>query len=280
MEWRCEWCGKPHEEDDPPCDNCGHGKFEKAVVRQTDLAEGNERETTLVWVCTDCGREHPKHSPPCSRCGNVELEKQRQHVDEAELTAPGYLDLLTPQYLAAFLFTLLVAAVFVSGVLGIVDVPGFDQGGEVENVPGNKTTAGETDIADIEEAYVSALNGRFQEQNDGTLERNEELDELATRYNQRSIKAAVADGQQVDEQEFSNRLSDVCQVGQGAPEISLQTVSIEFTGNETAKELGERITWKMLEEHVFGPAFGANAIGVDIHYLDGQLYVAQFLCET
>ncbi|MFC7058003.1 hypothetical protein [Halovenus salina] len=70
MEWRCEWCGKPHEEDDPPCDNCGHGQFEKAVVRQTDLSEEGSQEATIVWVCPDCGREHPKHAPPCSRCGN------------------------------------------------------------------------------------------------------------------------------------------------------------------------------------------------------------------
>jgi ribosomal protein L40E len=87
MEWRCEWCGKPHAENDPPCDNCGHGSFERAVVRRTDLAGGNENPDTMtVWVCTACGREHPKHSPPCSRCNNGTLEQQEKRVDESNLT--------------------------------------------------------------------------------------------------------------------------------------------------------------------------------------------------
>ena len=85
MEWRCEWCGKPHEENDPPCDNCGHGSFERAVVRRTDLA-GGDPDTMTVWVCTACGREHPKHSPPCSRCNNGTLEQQEKRVDESNLT--------------------------------------------------------------------------------------------------------------------------------------------------------------------------------------------------
>jgi hypothetical protein len=87
MEWRCEWCGKPHEEDDPPCDNCGHGKFERAVVRQGSSSNSG---STVVWVCTDCGREHTKHSPPCSRCNNATLERQEKTISDADLTKrPG-----------------------------------------------------------------------------------------------------------------------------------------------------------------------------------------------
>jgi uncharacterized OB-fold protein len=87
MEWRCEWCGKPHEENDPPCDNCGHGKFERAVVRQGSSGNAN---STVVWVCTDCGREHTKHSPPCSRCNNSTLERQEKTISDDELTdRPG-----------------------------------------------------------------------------------------------------------------------------------------------------------------------------------------------
>ncbi len=91
MEWRCDWCGKPHEEDDPPCDNCGHGSFERAVVPRPDLAaDVSNPDTTTVWVCTNCGREHPKHSPPCSRCNNAQLERQEKRIDESNLTAmPG-----------------------------------------------------------------------------------------------------------------------------------------------------------------------------------------------
>lgn len=88
MKWRCEWCGKPHEADDPPCDNCGHGKFENAVVRQAgDTADSN---AMTVWVCTECGREHPKNSPPCSRCTNAKLEQREKVITEENLTArPG-----------------------------------------------------------------------------------------------------------------------------------------------------------------------------------------------
>lgn len=87
MEWRCEWCGKPHEENDPPCDNCGHGKFERAVVRQGSAGDAN---STVVWVCTDCGREHTKHSPPCSRCNNATLERQEKTISDEDLTKyPG-----------------------------------------------------------------------------------------------------------------------------------------------------------------------------------------------
>jgi rubrerythrin len=85
MEWRCEWCGKPHAEDDPPCDNCGHGSFERAVVPAApEEADPDDSGGggPLVWVCADCGREHPRNNPPCSRCGGMTLEKRRQTFDE------------------------------------------------------------------------------------------------------------------------------------------------------------------------------------------------------
>lgn len=89
MEWRCEWCGKPHEENDPPCDNCGHGSFEKAIVRQV-AGDTTDADSMTVWVCTECGREHPKNSPPCSQCNNATLERETVRIDESNLTdAPG-----------------------------------------------------------------------------------------------------------------------------------------------------------------------------------------------
>ena len=67
MDWRCEWCEKPHEENDPPCDNCGHGSFEKAVRQVNhEVVPGG-----TVWVCQDCGRSHQRNSPPCKRCGGA-----------------------------------------------------------------------------------------------------------------------------------------------------------------------------------------------------------------
>jgi hypothetical protein len=278
MEWRCEWCGKPHEENDPPCDNCGHGKFEEAVVRQTDLASDDGPETTLVWVCTDCGREHPKNAPPCSRCGNTKLEKQRQRVDDEDLSAPGYLDLVTPRYLAAVSVVLLAAVVFVLGYTGVVDVPGIDQGGvpDVEDVPGNATTAGEIDLAAVEESYVTTLNERLQQQGDQGLQRSTTLDEIATWINQESVKAQSTGRVDIDGERLRDLLFDECRTINS--DTAQQVLFVNVTGEETPEQVGERVATRMLENSQFGPADTENTLGVDVHYLDGELYVRQFVC--
>jgi 3'-5' exoribonuclease len=85
MEWRCAWCGKPHEENDPPCDNCGHGEFEKAVVPMAPDDEADDGETMTQWVCQECGNEHPKHTPPCDRCGGGPLERREITYDESQV---------------------------------------------------------------------------------------------------------------------------------------------------------------------------------------------------
>lgn len=96
MKWRCDWCGKPHERNDPPCDNCGHHSFERAVVPSVPDDGGGPIE----WVCTECGRSHPRHSPPCSRCGHTTLEKREgseaeggvdpvADADEGDADGPG-----------------------------------------------------------------------------------------------------------------------------------------------------------------------------------------------
>lgn len=86
MEWRCEWCGKPHEADDPPCDNCGHGSFERAVAPVAPEGEGGP----TVWVCTECGRDHPRNTPPCSRCGAMTLEQDEQTYEEGDPIGPEH----------------------------------------------------------------------------------------------------------------------------------------------------------------------------------------------
>lgn len=278
MEWRCKWCGKPHEENDPPCDNCGHGQFEKAIVRRTDLAEEAEREATLVWVCTDCGREHPKHAPPCSRCGNTTLEKQRQHVDEGELTAPGYLDLATPRYLAAVGLTLAVAAVFVLGFVGVLDLPGFDRGGvpDVDGVPGNSTAAGEIDLGTVEEAYVTALNDRLASDGHQRLERSSSLDEIATYDNQQVLKWVVADGPPRDEEQVVDLLWNQCsEIDSG----QFQTTAVVALDNESEpQQLAESFVTQVVDSESFEPPESADIVGVDVHNIDGQLYLRQFVC--
>ena len=91
MEWRCEWCGKPHEENDPPCDECGHGSFERAVVPTGPEGDGE----TLLWICPECGREHVRNNPPCSRCGNMTLEAHEGYPEEPEPDDGGLLDAIS-----------------------------------------------------------------------------------------------------------------------------------------------------------------------------------------
>lgn len=66
----CGECGKPHDRDDPPCENCGAMVFEPAVVR-ADTVES----TNVDWRCERCGKHHVKNSPPCSSCGHMQFER-------------------------------------------------------------------------------------------------------------------------------------------------------------------------------------------------------------
>jgi ribosomal protein L40E len=328
MEWRCEWCGKPHESDDPPCDNCGHGSYERAVVQRTDLAEGGDPDTMTVWVCTACGREHPKNSPPCSRCNNATLEREEKRVDESnlterpgsanfdtvsaeqttvwvcencgrehtknappcsqcghakleettrridddELSAPSYRDLATPRYLAVLVVTLVLAAVFVLGATGAVDLPGFPDNSVpgVDNVPGNATTTGEVPLADVETAYLGAVGDRRAGEGLDQLERTGRLDAVARYHNQRWVKAEFGEGSRPTDAELGDLLEDECS---GA---SLVFFSHLATGDD-AGPIGDGLADNIASGDP--PLLtDVNLTGVDVHSADGRLYLTQFVC--
>lgn len=328
MEWRCEWCGKPHDEDDPPCDNCGHGSFERAVVRQTDLSAGTDPDTMTVWVCTACGREHPKHSPPCSRCNNATLERREKRVDESnlterpgsaeyktvdadsttlwvcaecgrehakhappcsrcghttlnreekqvaddEITAPGYRELVTPGYLAVLGVTLLLAALFLLGAAGVVDLPGFpdDPVPEVDDVPGNETATGSIPLAAVETAYLDALDERRVGENLDSLERDDHLDEVARYHNQRWVRAEFGDGARPTDAELGDVLEADCD------EAGLVFFSRAVDGDDPTA-LGEQLADELVAGH--SPLLGAvERTGVDVHSADGTLYLSQLVC--
>ncbi len=329
MEWRCEWCGKPHEEDDPPCDNCGHGSFERAVVRRTDLGDGPgadtttvwectecgrehpknappcsrcnnptlerqqkrvdesnlterpgssatgtvEADTTTVWVCTECGREHPKNAPPCSRCNNPTLERQQKQIADSELTAPGYRELLTPRYVAAFGVVLALVCVFALGTTGIVDVPGFpdDSVPEVDGVPGNETTAAGVSLAAVEQGYLDAVADRRADEGVGTLDRRSRLDEIARYYNQRRVKSAAGAGGATD--------IDLGAVLPGdCSEFGVRTLSGPL-GDGNPGETGARLVAAIGEDdpQLFGEL---SLTGVDAHGVGDTLYLTQAFCTT
>ncbi len=287
MEWRCEWCGKPHEENDPPCDNCGHSKFEKAVVRQTDLSE-TETEPTLVWVCTECGRDHPRNSPPCSRCGNLELEKQRQEIDQSELTAPGYMDLVTPRYLLAAGVALALVVVFVLGATGIADIPGFGGGGVpvVDDVPGNGTSAGAISLSTVEDRFTDNLDDRLAAEGQDGVQRNDDLDAVARYLNQKYVQSAYGAGDgspeetEIQDVEIPDSVrttaGDAC--GDGRPSY-FSPVTIDGDAQDASVDsLAEQFTEQFLLRAVTS-SIGGNQIGLDTHQApDGTVLLLVVTC--
>lgn len=271
MKWRCEWCGKPHEENDPPCDNCGHGSFERAVVQQTDLSEGDGQRETIVWVCADCGRPHPKHNPPCSRCGHPTLEKQAQSVDESELSPPGYLDLLTPRYAVGLVVVLGLAAIFLLGVAGIVPLPGFSDGiPSVSDVPGRADTADGLSLSAVEDAYVEELNAAREA--DQNLVRTDQLDEIATFYNQRRVKAVYGEGTTPTSDRMGELLGDSC-----SGQIIQITPALDASGYDSAETLGGAFADRTLAGGVLLES--KSKTGVDAHVgPDGTVYLTQYAC--
>lgn len=189
MKWRCPQCGKPHEKNDPPCDNCGHHKFERAVVPTASADEDHEQ---FVWACTECGRHHQRNNPPCSRCGNAKFEKKPLDDDAFEPgSTAGYLDLVGRVEVGAALVIVALVAVGVLGYLGVINVPGLTPQGPptVENVPGDADTVGDVSLAEVETSVFAELNVDRTPR----LERSGGLDSLATYVNRQTVKNTYTD---------------------------------------------------------------------------------------
>jgi len=337
MEWRCEWCGKPHESDDPPCDNCGHGKFEKAVVRQGPSSTESQNSTT-VWVCTDCGREHPKNSPPCSRCTNAKLERKKKVVTDADLTArpgddnfgttpsdqtmtvwscadcgrehpknsppcsrcggmkleketktveagglgsTGYLDVLTPAYAVALGAVLLLGVAFVLGATGMANIPFFpdDSVPEVENVPGNESTAANgMDLADVEAAYFDIVNEQREDSDLGPVERDDRLDDIAQFHNQQLVKADIEDDNSlVDEGKVDELLFEDCRG------INHRDDTTTMEDGDSAADLGDELFPALLHLHStdqHSDDFTYDSVGIDAHAVGDELYLVEVVCSS
>jgi len=274
MEWRCEWCGKPHEEDEPPCDNCGHGTFEKAVVQQP--ADGPAGGTTTVWVCTECGREHPKHAPPCSRCGNAELERREVGVDDSELVAPGYRDLLTPRYVLGFAVAALFGVVLLLGVTGVVDLPGMADSDvpTVEDVPGSADSYEGVSLDAVETAYLADVQAQLDRTDGPALERDERLDAVATFYNQRWVTSGSDDATVPSDERVVSLLEGRCD-GQI---VRIPGTLAAPTSVDSAESLGQDLADVQFARGEVELPPDATVTGVDVHAADGRLFVTQFVC--
>ncbi|MFB6309070.1 MAG: hypothetical protein ABEH35_07050 [Haloarculaceae archaeon] len=269
MEWRCAWCGKPHEEDDPPCDNCGHNKFERAIQQVTEADP-----TEPVWVCPECGRQHQKNSPPCSRCGHVTLEqRQPDYSDLEEIGGTTYRDVLEPRYVAGFLVAGLLGIVLILGVAGVIDLPGA-AGPQMPDAPSADT--GNLSLAAVERAYVEDLNDRRTGQGADALARDDGLDEVATYYNRRLVESEYGDARPPTAEELNENFDVRCDGEvvflpyQRTPESPVTSYDAAGLADVLGPERGdiEALT-----------ADARSRIGVDVHVApDERVYVTVVAC--
>ena len=272
MKWRCPQCGKPHEKNDPPCDNCGHHKFERAVVPTASVDDDHEQ---FVWACTECGRHHQRNNPPCSRCGNAKFEKKLLNDEDFDPgTTPSYFDLVGPLEAGAALVIVVLVAVGALGYLGVVNVPGLTPQGTptVENVPGNATAVGDLSLAEVEQQVVSDL----EDGSATSIERTGSLDDLATYINRGTVKQTYTDADvdiRSNLQEFDIRCSG--RLGY-LPVQTVEPVNEDATAQSVTTEL-----LPSLDSIRSSESYRLQRVGVDAHAgRDGRVFVTVAFCQT
>jgi len=279
MDWRCEWCEKPHEENDPPCDNCGHGTFVEAGPDVEDeVVPGG-----TVWVCQDCGRTHQKNNPPCKRCGGADFELRAAGdvSDPMDDIGTRWRDVLEPRYVAGYAVVAVLLGVLVLSTLGVVSLPGVGTTPEltVPDAPGEAETVGNLSLSAVEDAYVTELNERRTSEGADAVTRNTSADEAAAYYNKRLVDAYAGDGERPDPDSVS-RVSAGCENPvrisyRVAPDRTGQSVA-EF-GNET------QLATALVDSYVQrGEPFRSapnGHVGVDVHVApDDTVFVTHVLC--
>ena len=282
MEWRCEWCGKPHEENDPPCDNCGHGTYERAVTQVNhEVVEGEP-----VWVCQDCGREHVKNSPPCKRCGGSDFERRfgPPETDPVDEIGTGWLDVIEAKYVVGYLAVAALLALILLTTLGVVSLPGLGTATSgpppaVPAAPGSATTASGLDLAATEDAYVSVLNDRRTAAGVASLGRNETADTAAAYYNKARVASQYDDGD-APSREALSRFPLACE----RPTVVSYVVAYDRTPQSVSDFPDERALATDLLDSYFerGAPFRAaetGTVGVDVHVApDGRVFVTYVVC--
>ncbi|MDS0279902.1 hypothetical protein NDI85_19135 [Halomicroarcula sp. S1AR25-4] len=286
MEWRCEWCGKPHEENDPPCDNCGHGTYERAVqpVGPTRSADG-EVHGGSVWVCQDCGRQHQRNSPPCRRCGSANFERERvADTDPMADIGTSWRDVLEPKYVAGYAAVAVLLGVVLLSVFGVVTLPGFGSEAaagppEIPSAPGSADTADGLSLAATEDAYLDALNERRTSEGAGALTRNATADDAAAYYNKAIVAARAGDGSGPEQNAFE-RFGLACE----RPNIVAYQVAYDRTGRsvsdfDSEAALAASLVDSYVERGNRFRAAEAGTVGVDIHVApDGSVFVTYVVC--
>ncbi|SEW32554.1 hypothetical protein [Natrinema salifodinae] len=299
MKWRCAWCGKPHAENEPPCDECGHNAFEKAVVRASDAnatdgdsGSGPESstgaETTgtstgtgtvdtgpdYVWTCPNCGREHVRNTPPCSRCGNPDLERVEQTYDglERDLTAPTWFEVAKP-YLPILAAIGLVIALFATGIVSPSILPGIGSPSPPD-APGDGDQKAGIDL----EIAAAEIHERLDEERDESAARAYD-DGLAAyaEYQNRAYVAVEFDDAEPDAADPGDFDHDCSEPPVDAPMI-VSDLSVEDYPDEAA--FADDVATALLSSR-FGDEVrsGFDAEGIDVHVApNDDLYVFYAAC--
>lgn len=274
MEWRCTWCGKPHAENDPPCDNCGHNAFERAIVRaEADESAGSssgtvDTGTTYVWSCSDCGRDHVKHNPPCSRCGNPILEKTEQTYDDVDrdLATPSWLEAAKP-YTPILGVVALVVALFATGIVSPSILPEVGEP-TPPDAPGDGAEAAGIDLEETE----TEIHDRLEEDREESRTYDEGLAAYAEYHNRAYVAIQYDDAkvEQVSLSDFGVDCRGELDEGQLPYALSLENYDDE---SELADGVVEVIR---LSDSVTGTGFDAE--GMDLHVVNGAVYVFYGAC--
>lgn len=279
MKWRCTWCGKPHAENDPPCDNCGHNVFEKAIVREgVDESAASSSETagtgtvdtgtTYVWRCQNCGRDHVRNNPPCARCGSHDLEKTEQTYDDVdrELETSSWLELARPYAPIVAVFVLIVA-LFATGIIPLSIIPGVGAPSPPD-APGEGAEAAGIDLEETE----LAVHDRLEADRETGRTYDDGLAAYAEYYNRAlvAIEYSDADPDPVEPSEF-----DVDCGGDVATERALVGRSIEEY--DDGADLADAVAQTLRSTDSATDA-GFDIEGMDLHVVDGSVYLFYAAC--
>jgi hypothetical protein len=276
--FRCAWCGKPQTRNDPPCDNCGHHKFERAVVPAApDPGEDYQREP--VWVCPECGRTHQKNSPPCRRCGNATLERHVPTDEDyaEELAGTSYLDILEPRYVAGFAVAFVGLAALVLAAAGVITLPGMGGGDlTVTDVPGSGEEIDGVALADVETAYLDAIDERRTDAGREAFERVDRLDAVSRFATQRRVKAVYGDGQPASGDRIVDATGDAC----GTDEVTLRLYRAEVdSGGQSAEDIAAALVGQVTARDSTPVGADGTLTGVDVHAgPDGRVFLTQLVC--
>ncbi|WP_423999294.1 hypothetical protein ACOZ4I_10585 [Haloarcula salina] len=282
MKWRCEWCGKPHEENDPPCDNCGHGTFEEAVTQVNhEVVEGGPR-----WVCLDCGRQHQKNSPPCNRCGGSNFERRTGPPEDDPLDEikTGWLDVLEAKYVLGYVTVALVIGIVLLGLVAGVPLPGFQSETPagpppIPDAPGQADTVNSLSLAEVEDIYVEVYNVRRSSISGGTVTRNATADDAATYYNRGRVAAHYENADPPTRDGVSRFALSCDRPATVHYEVAYDRtpMSVEQFGNETA--FATALVDSYFERGQPVRQTDDRTIGVDVHVgPDGRVFVTHVLC--